>query len=89
MKDGTLQILAVYPDKDLTEWKKYAGEMPAQWINSYDHKTVIKDEDLYDLKAIPSLYLLDKTKRVLLKDADVREVERTLAVNTGLLNSDK
>ncbi|MDR0428366.1 MAG: DUF5106 domain-containing protein [Dysgonamonadaceae bacterium] len=80
-KNGTLIILAVYPDKDLTEWKKYAGEMPAQWINSYDHKSVIKDEDLYDLKAIPSLYLLDRTKRVLLKDADVRDVEKALAAN--------
>ena len=62
-----LQILAIYPDADLKEWKK--ERYPSNWINGYNPKAVIKEKELYDLKAIPSLYLLDKNKRVIIKDA--------------------
>jgi hypothetical protein len=37
------------------------------------------DRELYDLKAMPTLYLLDKDKKVLLKDAPVEQVEQYLA----------
>jgi PiT family inorganic phosphate transporter len=73
-----LTILAVYPDEDLTAWKKHYAELPSRWINAYDKGTVIKSKELYDLKAIPTLYLLDKEKRVLLKDARFEEVEKYL-----------
>ena len=67
-KAGRLKVLAVYPDEDLTEWKKYLHENPKWWISSYDKGTVVMSRNLYDLKAIPTLYLLDSTKRVVLKD---------------------
>lgn len=72
-----VQILAVYPDEDLKEWKKET--YPANWINSYNPGTVIQDKQLYDLKAIPTLYLLDKKKQVILKDViSWREIENFL-----------
>ena len=70
-----LTVLAVYPDEDLAEWRNYLSKMPREWINGYDPGTVIKGENLYDLKAIPTLYLLDKDKKVLLKDPTIAEVE--------------
>jgi hypothetical protein len=73
-----LTILAVYPDEDLTAWKKHHTELPDKWINAYDKGTVIKRRELYDLKAIPTLYLLDKEKHILLKDARFEEVENYL-----------
>jgi hypothetical protein len=36
---------------------------------------MVKDKEIYDLKAIPSLYLLDRQKNVLLKDARFEQVE--------------
>jgi hypothetical protein len=33
---------------------------------------------LYDLKAIPTLYLLDGSKTVLLRDATLEEIEKYL-----------
>lgn len=66
---GELKIITVYPDEDLTAWHKHLGDMPGGWINAYDDKQTIRTEDTYDLKAIPSLYLLDRNKTVLLKDA--------------------
>lgn len=67
-KEGRLKVLAVYPDEDLTEWKKYLAENPKWWISSYDKGAVVQSRNLYDLKAIPTLYLLDKDKNVVLKD---------------------
>lgn len=66
--DGRLEILALYPDADMSQWESYAGDIPAQWINAYDPGQNINEGELYDLKAIPSLYLLGRDKRVLLKD---------------------
>ena len=65
---GRLKVLALYPDEDLTEWRDYRDHIPASWINAYDKGCVVRDRELYDLKAIPALYLLDRDKRVLVKD---------------------
>lgn len=76
IEQGTLRVLMLYPDADLTEWHKHASEVPASWINARDPECVIQAQRLYDLKAIPSLYLLDSQKRVLLKDVtDVPLIE--------------
>lgn len=76
---GKLRVLAIFPDEDLTEWLDYRSRIPAQWINAYDKGCAIRDGELYDLKAIPALYLLDREKRVLVKDAtDVGLIEWTI-----------
>lgn len=73
---GTLRVLAIYPDNDLDAWRDYAANIPSAWINAYDKGEVISAERLYDLKAIPALYLLDSEKRVMVKDGvSVEEVE--------------
>ena len=66
---GKLKVLALFPDEDLTEWQEYRPQIPARWINAYDKGCVVRDRELYDLKAIPALYLLDRDKRVMVKDA--------------------
>lgn len=72
---NAMTILAMFPDEDLTEWEKYYEEIPANWINAYNKGAIIKNKELYDLNAIPTLYLLDKDKRVLLKNARFEEIE--------------
>jgi thioredoxin-related protein len=78
IKEKLLTVLAVYPDEDLTEWKKYQTQIPKNWINAYDKKLMIRSNEIYDLRAIPTLYLLDKDKNVLLKDTFVESVEKYL-----------
>ena len=78
---GKLKIAAIYPDEDLAEWRKEQSQMPKSWINGYDDKHVLRSSELYDLRAIPSLYLLDKDKTVLLKDAGPNQVIRYLIEN--------
>lgn len=79
LSEKRVTILCVYPDEDLEEWKKHQADFPNDWINGYDKGTTIRDKDLYDLKAIPSLYLLDKEKTVLLKDATLPQIEQYLS----------
>ena len=69
IRAGRLEVLALYPDEDLTAWRAHAPQVPSSWINAYDAGARISKEELYDLKAIPSMYLLDRDKRVLAKDA--------------------
>jgi hypothetical protein len=50
--------------------------MPSEWINGYDRGCRIERENLYNVSAIPALYLLDKEKKVLVKDStNVGEIE--------------
>ena len=69
-----MKVLALYPDEDVALWKEHLSEMAKEWINGYDKNQTITHELLYDLSSIPSFYLLDKDKKVLLKDADWRQV---------------
>lgn len=62
-KSNKLKILAVYPDEDLDAWKEHVSVMPKDWINSYDKRVSLKNDEIYDLKAIPTLYLLNKEKK--------------------------
>lgn len=82
ISSGQMKVLALYPDEQLDEWHAYKEHIPSNWINSYDKGTVIRNKNLYDLKAIPALYLLDSAKRVLIKDStDVGYVEFVVANN--------
>lgn len=73
---GRLKVLALYPDEDLQAWHNYRPHIPANWINAYDKGCLIREQNLYAIDAIPSLYLLDGAKRVLAKDStDVGALE--------------
>jgi hypothetical protein len=82
-KSNKLKILAVYPDEDLDAWKEHVSVMPKDWINSYDKRVSLKNDEIYDLKAIPTLYLLNKEKKVLLKDATFQQIENYLSQTTN------
>lgn len=68
-----LHILSVCVEGKTAAWEE--AEFPSSWMDGYDKGMRITREHLYDLKAMPTLYLLDGEKRVLLKDASVEQVE--------------
>lgn len=74
-----MAMLAVYVDGDLGAWRTHLSQMPAGWTVGWDPAQAINDRKLYDLPAIPNLYLLDKDKRVIFKDAPVERIEAWLA----------
>jgi hypothetical protein len=79
IQHNALKVLTVYPDEDIARWRKYIDNIPAKWIRAYDKGQILSKERLYNLSAIPALYLLDKDKRVLIKDGtSVADIERLL-----------
>lgn len=77
----TIKVLAVMPWNDYTLWKKSQSEVPQKWINGFDRYSTIIQDDLYSIQAFPTLYLLDDNHKVILKDADLMEVEYFLENN--------
>ena len=65
---GRLAVVNVYIDQDVARWLELSGEYPRSWVCGYDHHYLIRSDVLYNVRAIPSLYLLDADKKVLLKD---------------------
>lgn len=69
-----VQVLAIDPWGDRSKWKNYMPEMSEKWINGFDSEGKILSFNLYDLKASPTIYLLDENKKVLLKDTYLQPV---------------
>ena len=65
-----VQVVAVYIDDEVEAWLK--AQYPSAWLSVYAPE--IEQQDLYDIKALPTLYLLDTNKYVLQKDARLDKI---------------
>lgn len=74
VRDGRLAVVNVYIDEDIGAWRRYEPSYPREWLCGYDATHTIREDVLYSVRAIPSLYLLDADKRVILKDAPTERV---------------
>ena len=78
---GRIKTISIYPDEDIDTWRAYLDEMPELWIKAYDDGMKISQEQSYNLNAIPSLYLLDNQKHVIIKDGtSVAHIEDMIAM---------
>ena len=68
-----LTVLAIYTEGNEEVWKTTQNTLPTEWIMGTDHY-MIKRKSLYDLKAMPCLYLLDGEKRVIVKDGKYEQI---------------
>jgi thiol-disulfide isomerase/thioredoxin len=71
---GKLAVANVYIDQELDKWRAFAKNYPTTWLTGYDQNYIIRTDVLYNVRAIPSLYLLDKDKKVIMKDAPQENV---------------
>ena len=74
IKEKDLTILLIYPDGNYDIWNDYKHNIPSNWVNGIDINQNILKKGLYDLKASPTLYLLNKDKEVVLKDCLIQEI---------------
>lgn len=72
--NGILSVVNVYIDEDLDAWREYASRYPEYWYSGYDPDLVIREDSIYCVRAIPSLYLLDENKKVIMKDAPLERI---------------
>ena len=76
-----IKIVAVYTGTDLAVWEAHSGTFPENWEVGHDKENMIVNESIYDRRASPSIYILDKNKKVILKDANAYEAEAFIAEN--------
>lgn len=72
-----ITVIAVYTNGNDKIWEENIKEFPSSWIICND-QSYITDNALYDLKAMPTIYLLDSNKYVLLKDVTYSEVQKKI-----------
>lgn len=70
-----LRIVNIFPENNSEMWHKHLSNYPRNWINGYDKDMSIVKKQLYYIQAFPSLYLLDKDKKTVLKNTSVGEIE--------------
>lgn len=71
-----LSVIALYTDKDNKVWRRHLLDQPKKWIQGRDENGYLYKNQIYDLKAIPSIYLLDSRKNVILKDCiSIEDIE--------------
>lgn len=78
LHSGRLAVVNIYIDQELDKWREYASGYPKEWLSGYDYKYVVRTDVTYNVRAIPSLYLLDRDKRVMMKDAPQDKVFEAL-----------
>lgn len=73
IKDNEVTVLAISTTDDRKAWKKSLSRFPATWTVGFD-VTGVEDAELYHFTAMPTFYLLDASKHVLLKDPSVERL---------------
>lgn len=68
-KSGQFTVVCIYIDEEIDKWKAFVHEYPSEWLCGYDHDYLIRTNQTYNIRAIPSLYLLGSDKKIILKDA--------------------
>ena len=74
IEEKQLSIVAVYPGPKSSMWKTMQGAMSKNWEIGYDKEDAVYSKELYDLLGFPTIYLLDKDKKVLQKDSSPKKI---------------
>lgn len=78
LQDHQFTVLMVYVNDDMEAWEKHAEAIPDSWMYTRDADQKINSDGIYNIKEFPTLYLLDKDKKVLLKDTRFDTLESYL-----------
>ena len=67
----------VYFEDDPQVWSNYVNSREAnpKYVQGWNYDQSIDDNDLFDTRTIPYMFLLDKDKVVIKKDLLVNEIE--------------
>lgn len=76
---GRIAVANIYIDEDIQAWRSYMPVYPEEWYNGFDPDMVLRSNETYAVRAIPSLYLLDSEKRIIMKDAPEERLFRYLS----------
>ena len=72
-------MVTIYFEDDRALWERYLRDKAnPKYIHGWDYQNEINSKNLFDLRIIPYMFLLDKDKVVLKKDMLYNEVSDIL-----------
>lgn len=74
-KELDLEVFAICKDRDIAGWKKYIRENNFTWINLNGKASNIDYDDVWDITSTPTIYVLDRKKRIVTKRIDPEHIE--------------
>ena len=74
---GKLKVVMVYFEDDPQVWSNYihSSEANPNYLQGWNFDQSIDENNLFDTRTIPYMFLLDKDKKVIKKDLLVNEIE--------------
>lgn len=79
LKMPGVKVLAVYPGIRTREWLDAPSFLPDSWTDGCSPQGEVNTRLLYFIQSMPSIYLLDKDKRVVLKDVSAHRLHDYLS----------
>lgn len=81
-KPKRLEVMAVSLDTSRNDWSSFIKKEKLNWINVSELKGYFgKAEDEYNIYATPTIYLIDREKKIIAKPITWRELEQALSEN--------
>jgi alkyl hydroperoxide reductase subunit AhpC len=78
-KPRRVEVMAVSIDTSKTAWTQFLKEEKLNWINVSELKGFnSKSTDDYNIFATPTMFLLDKEKKIVAKPVSYKELEQDL-----------
>lgn len=74
IREGRLVLLSLYPDGETEEWLSKVGDYPKEWTVA----SMEEGDHCFDLRIMPTLYLLDKDKKIILRNTSLEAVEQAI-----------
>lgn len=71
----SFEVYAVYIGTEMSKWRKFVKEHNYTWIDVADPANETNFRVLYDVSSTPTVYLLDKKKKIVAKRIDVKDIE--------------
>jgi peroxiredoxin len=81
VRDSGIEVFAVFTQHEVDEWKKFIDEHHFDWINVWDKYNFTNFRNLYDIYSTPTIYILDKNKKIIAKRIGVDQIEKFIQFN--------
>ena len=71
-----VKVVAIAIEDSAEDWKKFIREFKLNdWMHGYDHKQQIDFRRQYDVATTPTLYVLDRNKKIIARSLPAEQIE--------------